>query len=705
MSDPRLTQPSSQPLKILGLLPRLSLPATALKRVLVQPRYLSTTRFTNASFAWRIQEQLRDTSERLKREESRLRRVKLQFVLENKVSNLPILHSNGTHKAQLPRYSSRYICIFPCCYKYYCCTTISPNKPGDVTVLLTTVLPTIYILLRTVASRTCGGSFRTTSTTYQIFRAPPFSSAAFARFRLLLSSLLTTRVRPWFASRAALPSPTPIVCYRTETAQTVRRPHEETEDTVATTASYTWSARSSRSSTIRSGSAEARGRFGEGTNDAREDDGRGRSAAQPSAKLRGGSWYTARPAVAPEANDAFVPRDGTRWLQGMLRGGFRRKNRQAVAPSPTTGQRDSLEARSSGRQDEGARHGAAEATSALPPAPAPTAGVTRGRRVNADGAARELGPTVIPEATTARRREAATMDTPHLPQPVSVDPGKQMDNTLKQMHDFLNNGFALLETQNGSACRRKSLVLAAAAAESRGGAPTVGTDIPPSVWVKHYLDESSKYGLGFALADGSIGVRLNGGRSIVLDSAGVAFDYVEHARRSSSQDNGGGRGGTKGTPVRKTYTLEDFPHDLKKNVNLLHSVRGRLRQGARNDDGEAPAQLPAEDGATNEGSPARGQTTRQPLVFVKKFRRTKRTLLFQLSNGTVQVRVCGGGVLRGELWRLSRIPGSILRERVKRPPLGVLGGIFWYTVAKKCSDKKVDKHYPHILKLGGCTTL
>lgn len=476
---------------------------------------------------------------------------------------------------------------------------------------------------------------------YQIVWAPPFSSAAFIRFRLLRSSLHTIRVRRCFASRPAPPSPTPTLFFRTETAQAGRRPHEEREDTVATTASYTWSARSSRSSAVRSsGSAEARGRFGKGANGAREDDGHGRSAAQPSAKITGGSWYAKPPAVAPEASDAFVPRDGTGWLQRMLTGGFRRKTRQAVAPSPTTGRRDSLEARSSGRHTEGARHGPAEATSALPPAPAPTTGATKkGREVNADGAAREPGATVIPKATTAHRRGAATVDIPQLPRPVSVDSGKRMDNTLEQMHNFLNNCFALLETQNGSACRRKSLVLAAAAAESRMGAPTVGTGIPPpSVWVKHYLDESSKYGLGFALADGSIGVRLNCGRSIVLDSAGVAFDYVEHARRSSCQDNVGGLGGTKGKLARKTYTLENFPRGLKKNVNLLHSVRSRLRQGAHHGNGAAPAQPPAEDGTRNEESTARGQTTRQPLVFVKKFRRTKRTLLFQLSNGTVQVR-------------------------------------------------------------------
>lgn len=390
-------------------------------------------------------------------------------------------------------------------------------------------------------------------------------------------------------------------------------------------------------------------------NDAREDDDRSAaSAPQPSAYWR--TWYSSRapPKVAPAAaaGDAIVPcGDGKGWLHGMLGwGGVRRKTCEMVAlsSSATKAQRDSLESVGSGRgsgRGNGRPYEAA-ASEKPPTAPVSTAGAANdGRGANADRAARKVASKGVPEEamTARRRRQAATPTTttvaaPRVPQQVPVfNSGKHTDNALVIMHDFLNNSFVLPEeTRNDSACRRKSLVLAAAAAESRGVAPTMETTTtmipPPSAWVRAYLDESNKYGLGFALADGSVGVRLRGGTSIVLDPAGVAFEYIEHARRSSSQGGAGGGGRTKGEPVRTTYTLDDFPPDLQKRVKLLHFVRGRLQKVGQNDGAAAAT------GARGKASAARGKAGREPLVFVRTFRRTKRTLLFQLSNGTVQVR-------------------------------------------------------------------
>jgi polo-like kinase 1 len=49
----------------------------------------------------------------------------------------------------------------------------------------------------------------------------------------------------------------------------------------------------------------------------------------------------------------------------------------------------------------------------------------------------------------------------------------------------------------------------------------------PDVWVKKWVDYSSKYGLGYLLSNGACGVFFNDSTKVVLDSKGHHFDYME----------------------------------------------------------------------------------------------------------------------------------------------------------------------------------
>lgn len=53
------------------------------------------------------------------------------------------------------------------------------------------------------------------------------------------------------------------------------------------------------------------------------------------------------------------------------------------------------------------------------------------------------------------------------------------------------------------------------------------------VWVKKWVDYSSKYGLGYYLSNEVTGVFFNDSTKIVLDPNGYHFDYFE--RRSSDR--------------------------------------------------------------------------------------------------------------------------------------------------------------------------
>ncbi len=71
----------------------------------------------------------------------------------------------------------------------------------------------------------------------------------------------------------------------------------------------------------------------------------------------------------------------------------------------------------------------------------------------------------------------------------------------------------------------------------------------PDVWVKKWVDYSSKYGLGYLLSNKATGVFFNDSTKIVLDPGGHHFDYYEW-RASDKKD------------VGKEYTLSDYPKEL-----------------------------------------------------------------------------------------------------------------------------------------------
>lgn len=69
------------------------------------------------------------------------------------------------------------------------------------------------------------------------------------------------------------------------------------------------------------------------------------------------------------------------------------------------------------------------------------------------------------------------------------------------------------------------------------------------VWVKSWVDYSSKYGLGYILSNGSSGVFFNDSTKIILDSSGNNFEYMER-KQTDRQD------------LVVQYSLADFPKEL-----------------------------------------------------------------------------------------------------------------------------------------------
>ncbi|CAG9323602.1 unnamed protein product [Blepharisma stoltei] len=128
----------------------------------------------------------------------------------------------------------------------------------------------------------------------------------------------------------------------------------------------------------------------------------------------------------------------------------------------------------------------------------------------------------------------------------------------------------------------------------------------PEVWVKKWVDYSSKYGLGYLLSNGSTGVFFNDATKIILSPAGNAFEYME-------------RKGPEKQDVITTHTLTEYPKELQKKVTLLQHFRSYLEGDVKQETGIEGENMPVSR------------------VYVKKWMRTRHAIMFRLSNKIVQV--------------------------------------------------------------------
>lgn len=129
----------------------------------------------------------------------------------------------------------------------------------------------------------------------------------------------------------------------------------------------------------------------------------------------------------------------------------------------------------------------------------------------------------------------------------------------------------------------------------------------PDVWVQKWVDYSSKYGLGYLLSNGSIGVFFNDSSKIILETTSSDFNYIERKLPDRQE-------------IVYPNNLKNYPDELKKKVTLLQHFKSYL-------EGDSPS------------NPLKPETEEEKknMVYVKKWMRTKHAIMFRLSNKIVQV--------------------------------------------------------------------
>ena len=165
--------------------------------------------------------------------------------------------------------------------------------------------------------------------------------------------------------------------------------------------------------------------------------------------------------------------------------------------------------------------------------------------------------------------------------------------------------------------------------DKRSSRPDTGKYKGPKVWVKKWVDYSSKYGLGYLLSNTSTGVFFNDSTKIVLDTDGYNFIYYE--RRTTDKKD-----------IGSPHTLGDYPKDLQKKVTLLQHFRSYLN-GSGKKAGTESENIGTER-LNKEEEEKKGDTTEkvkkemgEDTVYVKKWMRTRHAIMFRLSNKVVQV--------------------------------------------------------------------
>lgn len=144
----------------------------------------------------------------------------------------------------------------------------------------------------------------------------------------------------------------------------------------------------------------------------------------------------------------------------------------------------------------------------------------------------------------------------------------------------------------------------------------------PRLFIISWLDHSEKYGLGYALCNGTVGVHFRDSTSMVLAPRRQAFDYVYTVRQRTSEHE------RQDQLRRENYALppvlgqlEWLPRELVSKFKLLRFFESEIMERLYGAD--SPLTYVDEHATSHLG-------------FVHKWYRCKQAIVFRLSNGTVQ---------------------------------------------------------------------
>mmetsp|Transcript_11325 Transcript_11325/g.20935 ORF Transcript_11325/g.20935 Transcript_11325/m.20935 type:complete len:650 (+) Transcript_11325:489-2438(+) len=152
--------------------------------------------------------------------------------------------------------------------------------------------------------------------------------------------------------------------------------------------------------------------------------------------------------------------------------------------------------------------------------------------------------------------------------------------------------------------------------------PTTDPEDRGFIFVEKWADYTSKYGLGYMLRSGSVGVYFNDSTKIVMSPNKQDIQYYE-----------------RGAQELTAHTMMTYPQALHKKVTLLKHFQTYLERNNSSTKVSPKATFYKTAQSPKHTSEPSTDTVvnSEPLPFVKKWVRTRHAVFFRLSNRTVQV--------------------------------------------------------------------
>lgn len=149
--------------------------------------------------------------------------------------------------------------------------------------------------------------------------------------------------------------------------------------------------------------------------------------------------------------------------------------------------------------------------------------------------------------------------------------------------------------------------------------------VVPTVWVKKWVDYSTKYGLGYLLSNGSSGAYFNDATKILAEnSESNAFSYIE-------------RNPTNRQDIIKEFKTEEYPKEIQKKVVLLQHFKRYLEGDDINNIGRRGDIQPLASISKPRKMSSNEEKEKNSLIYVKKWMRNKHAIMFRFNNKLVQV--------------------------------------------------------------------
>lgn len=225
---------------------------------------------------------------------------------------------------------------------------------------------------------------------------------------------------------------------------------------------------------------------------------------------------------------------------------------------------------------------------------------------------------------------------PTTPREIDDNGDDDEEGALRAIHDEIERSFLLNPTARACA-EKKSPQPSSQLRAKTSPLRCLGGLRPAELWVNKWVDYSNKYGLGYVLSNGNVGVYFNDSSKLILHKGGHFFEHIP--RRSSSSPSA--------EVVRERLSLDNYPSALKKKVLLLQHFRNYLlnsgaKKSGSNENGAMSEGMTDTSADMSDGSNCSSPKTRRSssannMVYVKKWLRTKHAILFRLNDRTVQV--------------------------------------------------------------------